>query len=124
MFARCSLAALPDSLLECMAVNIDPGANPDVVDRNASVLAEQIVGLLCHHDIFQHGGQDVLGGSVRFSRIQAAQAGLDVWRQLLERANIQLLGGLLDRHQIYLHVMEQEECYHAPKQRSKSMVRR
>ncbi len=103
MFLGGALAAAADRLFHARAVQLDVSADGDVVDRNAGVLTEQIVGAFGHRDIFDHGAEDGLASRVGFFHQQPLEALLDVVRQQLERADIERLGELLDFLEIELH---------------------
>ena len=51
MLARRALAAAADRLLQRDAVDLDAAADRDVVDRDAGVLAQQVVGALGDLDV-------------------------------------------------------------------------
>src|SRR5688572_27415594 len=103
MLARRALAALGDRLLERVAVDLDAGAYGDVVDRDAGVLAQQVVGLLGDLDIPDHGAEDRLPGGVGLALIEAREPLLDIGRQDLEGADVELLRGLFHLLQVYFH---------------------
>src|SRR5665213_922346 len=85
------------------AVEFDMTADGDVVDRNAGVLAEQVLGALGNRNIFYHGAENGLAGGVGFFHQQPLEALLDVVRQQLERADIERFAELLDLFDIELH---------------------
>src|SRR5690606_9419368 len=106
VLARRALAAAPDRLLERPAVHLDAAPDAQVVDREAGVLAEEVVGLLGHGDVADHGAEHAPGARVRFSRLQPREPLLDVGRQPLQGPDIELLGGFLDDGRIDLHFTE------------------
>ena len=64
----------------------------DVVDRHAGVLAEQVVGALGDRDVGDHRAEHALRRARAVSlAAQRVEAGLDVRRQDLERADVELL---------------------------------
>src|SRR5438132_8069854 len=99
-----ALAAAPDRLLEREAVDFDAAPDPDVVDRDAGVLAEQIVGVLGHRDVADHGAEHALSAGVALVAREPIEALLDVRRQLLQRPDVELLRGLFDVPKIDFHV--------------------
>jgi hypothetical protein len=98
-----ALAAAPQRLLQGMPVDLHAAADPDVVDRHAGVLAQQVVGLLGDADVGDHGGEHLPRGAAGLRPLQAAEAALDVRRQHLQGADVELLGRVLDRPGIDLH---------------------
>ena len=98
-----ALAAAADRFLHRRAVELDVAADGDVVDRNAGVLAEQVLGALGDRDVLDHGAEDGLAGGVGFLTQQPLEALLDIARQQLERADIERLAELLDFLDIELH---------------------
>ena len=98
-----ALAAAADRFLHAGAVELDVAADDDVVDRNAGVLAEQVLGALGDRDVLDHGAEDGLAGGVGLLHQQPLEALLDVVRQQLERADIERLAQLLDFLEIELH---------------------
>src|SRR5712692_8368627 len=103
VLARRARAAAADRLLERDAVDFDAAADPHVVDRDAGVLAQEIVGLLGDRDVPDHGAEHALRAGVGLALGDRVETLLDVRRQDLERADVQLLRGLLDLAQIDLH---------------------
>src|SRR5438552_16515740 len=99
-----ALAAAPDRLLEREAVDLDAAPDPDVVDRDAGVLAEQVVRVLGHRDVADHGAEHALGAGVALVAREPVKALLDVRRQLLQRPDVELLRRLLDLVQLDLHL--------------------
>src|SRR5438309_8644185 len=104
MLARGALAAAPDRFLEREAVDLDAAPDPDVVDRDAGVLAEEIVRVLGHGDIADHRAEHALRAGIGLVAREPLEALLDVGRQLLQRPDVELLGCLLDPLQIDLHL--------------------
>ncbi len=100
MLLRRAHAAAADRRLERRAVELDVATDDDVVDRNAGVLAEQVVGALGDHDVLAHRRQDGAGGGVALALRQFGEAELDVVGQDLERPDIEQLRGFLDDVQI------------------------
>src|SRR5438067_13761102 len=98
-----ALAAAPDRLLEREAVDFDAAPDPDVVDRDAGVLAEQIVGVLGHRDVADHGAEHALGAGIALARGERIEALLHIGRQQLEGADVELFCRFLDLLQIDLH---------------------
>ena len=74
MLARGALAAAADRLLHGDAVDLDVAADGDVVDRDAGVLAQQVVGALGDRDVLHHGGENGLPGRVGLAPLQARQS--------------------------------------------------
>src|SRR5712692_3434957 len=103
VLARRARAPAADRLLECNAVDFDAAADPHVVDRDAGVLAQEIVGLLGDRDVPDHGAEHALRAGVGLAPRDRCEALLDVRRQDLERADVELLRGFLDLAQIDLH---------------------
>ena len=81
MLARRALAAAPDRLLERHAVHFDAAPDPHVVDRDAGVLAQQVLPLLGDSDVLDHGVEHGAAGGVGLRRHQPFEAALDVRRQ-------------------------------------------
>ena len=98
-----ALAAAADRFFHCRAVELDVVADGDVVNGDAGVLAEQVLGALGDRDILHHGAEDGLAGGVGFLAQQPLEALLDVARQQLERADIERLAELFDFLDIELH---------------------
>src|SRR3954469_24480909 len=96
-------AAAADRLLHRRAVELDVLADDDVVDRNAGVLAQQVLPLLGDHDVLDHGVEHGTTGGVGLLRHQPLEAALDVRRQELDRADVERLGDLFDFLRIELH---------------------
>ena len=105
MLARGALDAAADRGLERHAVHVDVAADDDVVDRDAGVLAEQVVGALGHRDVLDHRREDRLGGAVALAGVEPLEALLDVVRQHLQRADIEELGRLLDRVRVDMELV-------------------
>src|SRR4051812_43212096 len=103
MLPRGTLASLADRLLQAHAVDLHAAADPHVVDRDAGVLAEQVLRLLRDRDIADHGGEHPLGASIGLALRERVEALLHIGRQLLQRANVELLRGFLDLLEIDLH---------------------
>src|SRR5207253_9126509 len=99
-----ALAAAPDRLLGREAVDFDAAPDPDVVDRDAGVLAEQVVGVLGHRDVADHGAEHALGAGVALVAREPIEALLDVRRQLLQRPDVELLRRLFHLLQLDLHL--------------------
>src|SRR2546426_10688866 len=95
MLARGALAAAADRFLQSQAVDLDAAADPDVVDRDAGVLAEQVVRVLGHRNVADHRAEHALRARVALLAHEALEALLDVRRQLLERPDVELLRRLL-----------------------------
>ncbi len=104
MLVRRALAAAADRFLERHAVDLDAAADPDVVDRDAGVLAQKIVGGLGDRDVADHGAEHALRAGVALLLREAREALLDVRRQLLQRPDVELLCRLLDLSQFDLHL--------------------
>src|SRR5437588_7537955 len=104
MFARGALAAAADRFLQSHAVDLDAAADPDVVDRDAGVLAEQVVGGLGDRDVADHRAEHALRAGVGLVGNEPVKALLDVRRQLLQRPDVELLRRLLDLSQLDLHL--------------------
>src|SRR5258708_1640463 len=104
MLVRRALAAAADRFLERHAVDFDAAADPDVVDRDAGVLAEKIVGVLGDRDVADHGAEHALRAGVALLLREALEALLDVRRQLLQRPDVELLRRLLDLSQLDFHL--------------------
>src|SRR6185437_15358739 len=96
VFARRPRAAATDRLLEGDAVEFDAAADGDIVDGNAGILAEQIVGALGDGDVLAHGGEDRLRRVVALGFGEPGEAELHVVGQDLEGADIEELCRLLD----------------------------
>ena len=94
MLLRGALAARHDRLLEAIPVHLHAGADLHVVDRDARVLAQEVVRVFGHADVPDHRAEYRLARGVRLGAIQSLEACLDVRRQYLERADVQLLRGL------------------------------
>ena len=74
-----------------------------VVDRDAGVLAEQVVGVLGHRMLGIIVPSTPLRGGVGLAAREALEAVLDVGRQDLQRADVELARGLLDLREVDLH---------------------
>src|SRR6185503_10334725 len=74
-----------------------------VVDRYPGVLAEQVLRVFGHFDVFHHGAEHALRAGVGLARREPVEALLDVGRQQLQRPDIELLGRVLDLVEIDLH---------------------
>ncbi len=96
-------AAAADRLLHRRAVELDVLADDDVVDRDAGVLAQQVLPLLGDRDVLDHGVEHGAAGGVGLRRHQPLEAALDVRRQELDRADVERLGDLFDFLRIELH---------------------
>src|SRR5438067_10143453 len=103
MLARRTLAAAADRVLERHTVDFDAAADPDVIDRDAGVLAEEIVGVLRDGDVADHRAEHALRAGVGLLLGQALEALLDIGRQLLKRSYVELLRRLLHLSQIDFH---------------------
>ena len=57
-------AAAADRLLHGDAVELDVAADGDVVDRDAGVLAQDVLGALGDRDVLDHGAEDGAAGRV------------------------------------------------------------
>ena len=86
-----------------MAVHLDAAADAHVVDRDAGVLAQQVGLVLGDSDVLHHRTEHALRACVGLARRQPVEALLDVRRQELERADVQLLRRLLHLLQVYFH---------------------
>src|SRR5215471_2577432 len=104
MLLRRALAALHDRLLQPPAVHFDPGPDLHVVDRNAGVLTQKIVRVLGDADVADHRAEYRLARRIRLAAVEPLETLLDVRRQELEGADIQLLRGFLDLCQIDLQL--------------------
>src|SRR5690242_8422269 len=98
--------SLADRFLQRDAVDLDAAADPDVVDRDAGVLAEQVVGVLGDRDVADHRAEHALRAGVAFPRRERVEAPLHVGRQLLERPDVELLRRLLDLREVDFHGLE------------------
>src|SRR5688572_7172458 len=96
-------APAPDGVLQPRAVYLHAAPDPDVVDRDAGVLAQQVVGVLGYGDVAHHGAKHSLGAGVGLGGDEPVEAVLDIRRELLQSADVQLLRGLLDLCKIDLH---------------------
>ncbi len=96
-------AAAPDRFFKAEAVHLDAAADAHVVDRDTGVLAEEVLRVLGHPDILDHGSERAFRAGVRLARREPVEALLDVGRQQLQRPDIELLGGVLDLLQIDFH---------------------
>src|SRR6185369_840396 len=85
------------------AVDLDAAPDPHVVDRDAGVLAQQIVGVLGDRDVADHGAEHALRARVGLAPREGVEALLHVGRQPLERPDVELLRRLLDLVQIDFH---------------------
>ncbi len=103
MLARRALAAAPDRALEVDPGDLDAAADGHVVDGDAGVLAEEVLGLLGDADVGDHRAEHALRGRIALRRGQAREALLHVRRQDLERAHVELARDLLDLCGIDLH---------------------
>ena len=90
MLARRALAAAPNGVLQLRARDLHAAADDDVVDRDAGVLAEEVLGVLRDADVGDHGAEHPLRGRVRLVRGEAREALLDVGREHLQRAHIEI----------------------------------
>src|SRR2546422_1607967 len=104
MLARGTLAAAADRFLEREAVALAAAADPDVVDRDAGVLAEQVVRVLGDRDVADHRAEHALRAGVGLAGRKPVEALLDVRRQLFQRPDVELLRRLLDLSQLDLHL--------------------
>ena len=89
-------AAAADRVLHRDAVEFDVAADGDVVDRDAGVLAEQVVVALGDGDVLDEGCEHEASGLVGLALHQHVEAGLDVVGQQLQRADIERLRQFLD----------------------------
>ena len=105
MLDRGAGAAFANRAFERNAVDLYVGADPDVVDRHAGVLAEQIVGLFGDVDVLDHRRKNTLRDRRGFLRGEAREALLDVRRQNLERADVKLFRRFLDLPVVDVHVI-------------------
>ena len=71
---RRALAAAADRFLHRRAVEFDIAADGDVVDRDAGVLAQQVLGALGDRDVLHHGAEDGRAGGVGFVAHAAARS--------------------------------------------------
>ena len=78
MFGGGARAAAADRFLHRGAVELDVAADDDVVDRDAGVLAQQVLGALGDGDVLHHGAEDGLAGGVGLLHQQSLEALLDV----------------------------------------------
>jgi len=78
-------------------------ADLDVEDRDAGILAEQVVVRLGDMDVANHRGEHGLAGRVRLGRIEALESALDVRRKHFQRPDVERLGRFLDLLRVYLH---------------------
>ncbi len=100
MLAGRARAAFGNRLLELKAIDLDAAADGHVVDRNAGVLAQQVIGFLGDRDVLDQGGEDRLAGGIGFAFVKAHEALLDVGRQNLARTDVEPLARFLDLLQI------------------------
>ena len=103
MLAGGAFATAPDRRLERDAVELDMASDRHVVDRDAGVLAEQIIGALGDRDVLDHGVEHGAADRIGFAPDQRFEAGLDVGRQELEGAHVERLAQLLDFARVDLH---------------------
>src|SRR6266850_272543 len=101
---RGALAAAADRFLQRQAVDLDAAADPDVVDRDTGVLAEQVVRVLGDRDVADHRAEHALRTGIGLAARQPLEALLDVRRQLFQRPDVELLRGLLDQCELDLHL--------------------
>src|SRR5437764_9104577 len=104
MLARRALAAAADRFLELEAVDLDAAADPHVVDRDARVLAEQVVGVLGDRDVADHRAEHALRAGIGLAAREPLEALLDIRRQLFQRPDVERLRRLLDLVQINFHL--------------------
>jgi len=103
MLAGRALAALADRGLQRRAVavaELDAPPDRDVVDRDAGILAEQVVGRFGDGDVADHRAQNVLRRRRGLARGQRGEALLDVGRQDLQRPDVEFLGDVFDEARI------------------------
>src|SRR3981081_4628887 len=106
MLARRALATLAYRILECGAVavaELNAPADGYVVDRDARVLAKQVVGRLRNRDVPDHRAQNVLRRRRSLFLREHIEAVLDVGRQALQRPDVELLGDVLDGFRVDAH---------------------
>src|SRR6185503_5280951 len=103
VLARRAGAAAPDGVLDPDPVDLDAASDPHVVDRDAGVLAEEVVGVLGDRDVADHGAEHALRARVGLAPRERVEALLHVGGQQLERADVELLRRLLDLVQIDFH---------------------
>ena len=103
MLAGRALAAFAQCRFKRDSVDLDATPDRDVVDGNARVLAQQIVGRLRHGDVANHRAQHVSRGRDGFARRQRGETLLDVVGQDLERADVELTRSLFDSLRIDVH---------------------
>ena len=99
-------AAFADRFLEFDTIDLDIAADPDVVDRDSGVLAQQVIGVFGNRNIADHGAKHVLRGRVRLARSQSGETCLDVGRQELERANVEFFSGVFHLLGVDFHFTE------------------
>ena len=103
IFVRGALAAGADRALQPGAVELDVAPDHDVVDRNAGVLAKDVLGALGDRDVLDHGVEDGASGRVGFGAHQFLEPGLDVGGQDFQRLHIKRFADFFDFSQIELH---------------------
>src|SRR5882672_6810726 len=104
VLARRARTAAADRVLQSGAVHLDAAADAHVVDRDAGVLAQQVVGLLGDRDVVDHGAEHAPRERVALALLERVEALLDVRWKDLQRANVELLRRLLDLAQIDFHL--------------------
>src|SRR3954453_15519310 len=119
MLARGALDATADRLFQSDAVDLHVAPDGDVVDRDAGVLAEQVARALGDPDVLHHGLEDGLRRGVVLVAIEAVEAALDLWRQDLQGADIELLRDIFDVGVVEPEQVGVGEHGHAPRLRRK-----
>jgi hypothetical protein len=96
IFAGRAFATLADRSLQRRTIDVDTAADGHVIDRDAGVLAQQIIGALGDRDVLDHRAKHRLGRSAGLARRERIEAALDIRRQFLQRANVELFCRCLD----------------------------
>ena len=110
VLARGAFTAAADGLQQVVPVDTaTPRPMRYVVDRDAGVLAQQVVGRLGHADVVHHRRQHALRGGRGLAAGQPREAVLDVGRQHLQRADVQRLGGFFDGGEVQFHASPSDE---------------
>src|ERR1700754_4747130 len=103
IFVGGALAAGADRALQSGAVELDVAPDHDVVDRNAGVLAQDVLGSLGDGDVLDHGIEDAAPGRIGLGADQLLEPGLDVRRQDLQCLHVKRFADLFDFSQVELH---------------------
>ena len=73
-----------------MTRHLNPGTDYHVVDRDARVLAQQVLRVLSDLDVANHRPEHGLCGLVGLVPVEALEALLDVRRKQLQRPDVEL----------------------------------